>query len=314
MNNTIAAQDARQTETGMLLMGCAMLIVPGIDAVAKLLSASVAPAQVAWGRFLFQAVILATIMLVSRRRLATRRPAVHAVRGALVATAVMLIFWALAYLPLANTIAIFFVEPLFLTLLSALFLREAIGRRRVAALVVGFAGALIVIRPSWSAFGWPALLPLVSAALYAAYLAMTRHAVGREHPFTVQLWADIFATITLSAAMAAGYGVHLSALAPRWPDTLTWLEFAAMGAVAISGHMLMSLAFHRAPANILAPFRYLEIISATLLGWLLFGHFPDAVTWAGTAMIVGAGVDVFLSQRRSGRRAPSSEEAQPPIQ
>ena len=143
----------------MVLMLAAMLILPGIDAIAKWLSGSISSGQVAWSRFFFQTLLMLPLFLRTRGAIMTQALPLHALRGALIALATLLFFSALKYLPLADAISIFFVEPLILTLLSALFLGESVGWRRLAAVATGFAGALIVIRPSFSALGAPALLP-----------------------------------------------------------------------------------------------------------------------------------------------------------
>jgi drug/metabolite transporter (DMT)-like permease len=285
-------------ELGMGLMALAMMIVPGIDAIAKLLSATVAPGQVAWGRFVFQTLLLLPLMVAMQRPLGTRQPGIHAARGALLAMAVGLLFWSLQYLPIANAIAIFFVEPLILTLFSAFFLGEPIGRRRLAAVCVGLAGALVVIRPNWAAFGWASVLPLGTAICFAGYLTLTRHAAADEDPLVMQLWAGVFAALVLSIALAAGAGGGIPVLAAAWPGLGAWGLFLAMGLLSAIGHVLIGHAFRLAPAGILAPFQYLEILSATVVGLLVFGDFPDPVTWLGTGIIVGAGLYVFLLERR----------------
>ena len=203
---------------------------------------------------------------------------------------------------MANAIAIFFVEPLVLTLFSAWFLGERVGRRRLAAVVVGFMGALVVIRPNWAAFGWPALLPLGTAVCFAGYLTLTRRSAVAEEPLAMQLWAGIFAALALSVAVLAGEGFAIAVLDPAWPDAREWALLVGLGLVSAVGHVIIAFAFRHAPAGILAPFQYLEIISATILGFLLFGDFPDTLTWAGTAVIVGSGLYVFLLER--GPAAP----------
>ena len=299
---TIAAtgQDA---EKGMLIMAVAMLLVPGMDAIAKALSATVPPGQVAWSRFFFQIVFMLPVLLVVRGGV----PGVplqlvpQALRGALMGTAALCFFWALKHLPLADAIAIFFVEPLILTLFSALFLGEPIGWRRVSAAVVGFAGALIVIRPTWEIFGWSALLPLGAATCFAGYLTLTRYLAPRHSAVGMQVWAGVFGTLVLSVALAAGALFDLPVIDPVWPTAGEWGLLVALGALGSLAHMMVVFAFRYAAAGVLAPFQYLEIISATLLGLLIFGDFPDATTWLGTAVIVGAGLYVFHRERRLAR-------------
>jgi len=267
-----------EVETGMALMAVTMLMVPGLQTCAIL-----------------------PLMLATGRSIRTMQPAVHAARGVLIAAALLLIIWALKYLPLANAIAIFFVEPLILTLMSAAFLGERIGIRRLAAVAVGLAGALIVIRPNWEAYGWAAILPLGTALCFAGYLTLTRHAAADEEPLMMQLWAGFFAALALSAVITLGEGFQVAVIDPVWPGNGDWAWLIALGALSAFTHVMLAFAFRYAAAGILAPFQYLEIISATLLGLIFFGDFPDALTWAGTALIIGSGLYVFLRERRLAR-------------
>ncbi len=291
-------------ETGMALMAVAMLLVPGLDAIAKTLTATLAPAQIAWGRFLFQSLTILPVLWLTGRTIRTSRPLLHGARGLLLAGAQLLLIWAFQYLPLANAIAIFFVEPLILTLLSALFLGERLGPRRLAAVVVGLVGALIVIRPNWEVFGWTAVLPLGAAACFAGYLALTRHSGDAEHPLAIQLWAGVAATLGLTVIIGLGNGTGIGPIDPVLPGPSEWALLVGLGAFSATTHVMVAFAFRFAEAGILAPFQYLEIISATLLGLLFFGDFPDAMTWAGTALIVAAGLYVFLRERRQPAEAP----------
>ncbi|MFW5969578.1 MAG: DMT family transporter [Halofilum sp. (in: g-proteobacteria)] len=290
-------------ETGMALMATAMLLVPGLDAIAKTLTATLAPAQIAWGRFLFQTLAILPVLWLSGRAIRTSRPLLHGARGLLLAGALLLIIWAFQYLPLANAIAIFFVEPLILTLLSAAFLGERIGPRRLVAVVVGLIGALIVIRPNWALFGWAAVLPLGAAVCFAGYLALTRHSGDAEHPLAMQLWAGAAATLGLTVVIGLGDGTGVGPIDPVLPEPHEWALLVGLGAFSATTHVMLAFAFRFAEAGILAPFQYLEIISATLLGLLLFGDFPDAMTWLGTALIVAAGLYVYLRERRQPAEA-----------
>ncbi|RDD62521.1 DMT family transporter [Ferruginivarius sediminum] len=294
-----------QVEVGMLLMAAAMLAVPGNDAIAKLLSASLAPGMVAWGRFVFQTTMLLPVAVVTRRRLGGQRLGLHAARGLLLAGAILTIFWALKYLPIANAIAIFFVEPLILTLMSAALLGEPIGWRRISAVGVGLLGAMIVIRPSWEAFGWAAILPLGTAFCFAGYLTLTRHMAGEDDPVVMQVWTGVFSTIILTVALLAGSAVGIPVLTATWPSAGQWAGLVVLGSLAGTTHVVLALAFRRAPAGVLAPFQYLEIISATLLGYLIFGDFPDALTFLGTGIIIASGLYVFHRERTLARRAPA---------
>ncbi|ANK83295.1 MAG: hypothetical protein TEF_05515 [Rhizobiales bacterium NRL2] len=288
------------TETGMLLMALAMLTLPCIDAIAKHTGERLPAAEIALARFVMQSLIL--LPLASRADLLRALPVwpAHAARGVLIAGATILFFTALQSLPIADAIAIFFVEPLLLTLLSAVLLGEKVGWRRLTAVAVGFGGALLIIRPSFEAVGWPALLPVGAAGCFAFYLVLTRKLARSGDAVTMQLTAGISGAATAGAALLYGAfsGFMPAVFIPVLPD---WTEFAwlaLLGCVATGGHILVVHAFRRADAGILAPFQYLEIISATALGLAIFGDFPDAVTWAGIAVIVGSGLYVFHRERK----------------
>lgn len=299
--NAAGGRRRSEVETGMLLMAATMLVVPGMDAIAKLLTDTLSPGQIALGRFAFQTACLLPLVLMTSRAVRSRQPVIQALRGVLMATALLLLFWSLKYLPLANAIAIFFVEPLILTLISAAFLKEALGARRLLAVLVGLGGALVVIRPNWQAFGWAAALPLGTALCFATYLALTRHVARDEDPLIMQLWAGMFAALALAAATLGGHMAGLGVLVLSMPPAPDWALLALLGAMSAGGHLALVLAFRMTPAGILAPFQYLEIVGATVLGLVLFGDFPDAVTWLGTAIIVGAGLYVFLHERQLAR-------------
>ncbi|MEZ5930410.1 MAG: DMT family transporter [Alphaproteobacteria bacterium] len=285
----------------MLMMAAGVVAIPGIDAIAKHLSASLAPGQIAASRFLFQLLFLLPVVMLAGRPLLSRHVGLNALRGTLIGGATLLFFWALHYLPLADSIAIFFVEPLILTLIAALFLREQVGWRRLSAIVAGFAGALLVIQPSFQNVGPPAFLPLGAALCFATYLALTRRVAVVEDVLTMQLWAGIFGLLALGAALIAGEAASVPVLDPSWPAADEWLLLAALGAIATSGHLLIVGAFRRASPSILAPFQYLEILGATLLGVLIFDDFPSVATWAGIVIIVASGLYVFHRERRLAR-------------
>jgi len=285
-------------EMGMLMMAAGVIMIPGIDAIAKHLSATLAPGQIAASRFLFQLIFLLPLVLIMGKRLMSRHPVLNAIRGVLIGGATLCFFWGLKYLPLADAIAIFFVEPLLLTLISALFLREKVGWRRLSAIVVGFIGALLVIRPSFQTVGLPALLPLAAACCFAVYLALTGKIGDADDVLTMQLWAGLFGGLTLAFALLLGEVASIGVLDPTWPSTIEWLMLALLGAIATSGHLLIVGAFRRASPSILAPFQYLEILGATLLGVIIFGDFPGPITWLGIAIIVISGLYVFHRESR----------------
>ena len=311
MSKPTAAQGATwmpapdRVGSGMALMIAAMLAAPGIDALAKLATAEATPPQIGLARFVVQTALLAPLMLLGGRLVlpTAAELGLHAARGALMGAATVLFFTALTRMAVADAIAIFFVEPMILTLLSALILREQVGWRRYAACLVGFGGALLIIQPKFDDFGWLAAAPVGAAFCFALYLILTRRAAQRAHPIAIQFWAGLFGALTVGGAIAAGglAGSTTFRLAPVSDATL-WLLFG-VGACATVAHLAIVAAFARAPASVLAPFQYLEILSATALGYLIFGDFPDALTWVGIAIITGSGLVIVHRERLAEKRA-----------
>ena len=287
-----------QVQTAMIMMFVAMLMLPGIDAIAKWMSDTVAAGQVAWARFMVQSVLMFPLVLGIRGKPFASGVWVHVARGFMIALATLLFFAALKYLPVADAIAIFFVEPLMVTLLAAVFLKEKVGWRRLSAISVGFIGALLIIRPNFEQFGWPAALPLGTAASFAIYILLTRSISQREDPATMQFYAGLFGGAIMTVVLAVGTLWRIPVLTAVWPSNTEWLLLVGLGAIATAGHLLVVHAFKRASVSVLAPFQYIEIISATALGFIFFGDFPDILTLCGVAIIISSGMYVFYRERK----------------
>ena len=286
------------TARAMLMMIIAMLMLPGIDAIAKWLSGSVSPGQVTWSRFFFQIIIMFPLLLKTRGPWLTPALALHAARGSLIAFATLFFFSGLAYLPMADAIAIFFIEPLLVTLLSALFFGEAIHWRRISAISLGFVGALIIIRPTFAQVGYAALYPVGAAFCFSFYIVLTRKLVRHEDPIRLQFFAGVFGCLVMSIALGYGTSVDIEILAAAWPSTNHWLLLGGLGLIATGCHLLVTYAYRLASIGVLAPFQYVEIIGATVLGLVIFNEFPDAITWVGVSIIVGSGMYVFHREAR----------------
>ncbi|WP_420962053.1 DMT family transporter [Brucella sp. IR073] len=288
---------------GMIVMASAMLFLPLLDAIGKWLSTmdSVPPATVSFSRFFIQALLTVAILLAMGgwRGLATRNLGGNLIRGALMGVGSLCFFTAVKYMPLADAIAIFFVEPLLLTLSSAVVLKEQVGWRRLTAVAVGFIGTLIVVQPSFEIFGWVSLLPLGTATCFATYLTMNRKYGVSDSPMVMQFYAGAGGVLFTAPVILIGelighpdMGFGLATL------PLSWGLLAAMGVIATIGHLLVVQAFRLAPASMLAPFQYLEIVMAVLVGLLVFGEFPTPSKWLGILIIAGSGIYVFMRERR----------------
>jgi drug/metabolite transporter (DMT)-like permease len=305
MSFAAPATTATEARLGMLLMISAMLIAPGLDVFAKLLLERLSPAQVGAGRFLAQTLVLLPLLFLMRQ--ATRPTRGHAAAGLFLGLALLCINLALREMPVANVIAIFFVEPLILTLLAALVLGERLGWRRLTAVAVGLVGAMVVLRPNLAAYGWAAIWPVATAVLFACYMLVTRVMTVAGGRIALQFWTGVFAMLVLGLGTAIGALAMPGSAPVLMPTERELALFLAMGALAAFAHQLIVLALARVEAGVVAPFQYLEIVSATTLGWLVFGDFPDAMTWAGTAIIVSAGLYVYHRESRVARQAPPLE-------
>ena len=280
----------------------AMAVVPFMDGIAKYLSRDYPVLQIVWARYFFHFLALCPVLLL-RYPLKALRPArsgLQVLRGALLLFSTVLFFAAIATIPLADAIALVFISPLVVTALSPFLLGEQVGIHRYAAVFLGLAGALIVIRPGQGAFEFAALFAVGAGIVYAFYSILTRKLSGT---------APALVTLGYTAVVGA---VFVSLVVPfvwRSPDATAWLLMAAMGIIAAVGHFFVIKAFELAPASFLAPFGYSEIVTTTIIGYSVFGDFPDAVTWLGIAVIIASGV--YITWREKIRLRKVTPESLP---
>lgn len=287
----------------MVLMIVAMLMLPIMDGIAKILTLTygVTAGQTTFGRFAVQATLLAPIIIALHgfRALVPQQIALNLLRGAIMSTAVMIFFAALRYMPVADALAVFFTEPFILTILAVIVLKEKVGMRRRVAVVVGFAGAMLIVQPSYAVFGPVSLMPIATAFLFACYLILTRMMAAQDNPLTMQFVSGLggvgWLAIVITLATWAGVENFSSPEIPEFG--IRWALIFAIGALATVGHLMVVYAFRLASASILAPFQYLEIVTGTILGYWLFGDFPDAWKWLGICIIVASGIYLFMRER-----------------
>lgn len=291
---------------GMAIMATCMVILPVMDAIAKYMATfeAMSPGQVTFYRFFFQLVcILPLAVFTGAAIFRPKRPWMNLLRGVLHAAASLMFFAAVKYMPLADVFAIYFVEPFMLTMMSAIFLREKVGWRRWLAIVVGFGGAMIVIQPSYAIFGWTALLPVACAFLFTLYLFLNRAIGEADSPLVMQTMAGVGGTLFMAAALVIGDSAGAEDFWPSLPAS--WLGLVLLmllGSISGYMHLLVVRAFRLAPLSLLAPFQYFEIISATVLGYALFGDFPTASKWLGIAIIVASGLFIIWRERSKSKQ------------
>lgn len=275
---------ARSRRIGIGLVTVTTLCFATLDASAKWLIQSLPVLQVVWLRFLFHAMLMSALLAPTygRELWRVRNPRLQLLRSAMLASMTALNFWALQYLQLAETGAIQFSVPLLIALLSAWWLGEHLDWRRWLAILLGFAGVLLVIRPGSQAFHPAILLSVLNALLYAVFNMLTRRLAATESPAATQLMSALGATIVLTPFALAQWQT------PASPQI--WLVLAGCGLFGGFGHFLVAQAHRYASAATLGPFLYQQIVYMTLWGWLLFGQMPDALVLVGAAIVVGSGL------------------------
>ena len=267
-----------------------------VDTIAKLLLREAYPVlQVVWARYTFQVVAMLVLLgprLGWRGLVATKHPGAHVVRGVVLTASSLLFFSALAHITLAAAASIAFLAPILVTAAAAIFLHERVRPATWFALAAGLGGVVLIVRPGSSVFTWWALLPLGSACCFASYQLLTRRLAGRDSAYTALFFPGVIGMIVMTPFAAA------TAMIPD--SALHALGFVAVGVLGGVGHYILIKAFERAPASTLAPFSYTQIASVLVLGWFVFGEFPDALALAGTGVIVLSGLFLAWRQRRPG--------------
>ena len=222
----------------------------------------------------------------------------NVVRGALIATSSTMFFAAIKFMPLADAIAIFFIEPFILTILSAVIDKEHVGWRRRMAVATGFVGVIIVVQPSWDVFGPISLIPALGGTLFAVYVLLNRRLSAYDTPLTMQFTAGVTAFAVLTVVLGVGWLFGVPELMPSPVGTSEIALLLLMGVFGTSGHLMFVHAGRLAPSSLIAPMQYVEIVFAALLGYLVFGDFPSLTKWFGIAIIVGSGAYVFFRESR----------------
>ena len=283
---------ARNRQLGIAMVSVTTLCFAALDTSAKWLVLALPVFQVVWLRFVTH-TLLAMLVLTPRYGWALYRPKLvklQLLRALMQAVMTALNFWALQYLQLDVTGAIQFSVPILIAVISARLLGERIDARRWVAILVGFAGVLLIVRP-WSQGFHPAIvLSLANAVLYALFNMLTRRMAATELPATTQLWSAGAAALLLMP-----FGLM------QWTplqDMLTWILVLSMGFFGSLGHLMVTQAHRYASAAVLGPFLYQQIIYMTLFGWLVFGHVPDAAVVGGAAVVVASGLYLLYREFR----------------
>jgi drug/metabolite transporter (DMT)-like permease len=262
-----------------------------LDATAKYLMASFGFGLLVFARYAFSLLFVALWVWQQggAALLVTGHPGLQVVRGLLLVVATATNFVAVGYLQLAQTSSISFSNPLWVCALSPLLLGERVGPRRWIAVAIGFIGVLIIIRPGTVDFHWAMLLALTSALCTALYQIATRKVGADDRALTSLFYGSLVGTVAAVPLAPVGWAV---------PDLGQWVLLALMGFYATSGHYMLTQAHRLAPAPVLAPFLYTQIVWMTLIGFVVFGDVPDAMTLLGGSAVVASGLYVFYREQR----------------
>ncbi len=287
------ADSARNRLTGIGLISITYVFFTLLDGSAKWLVQTVPVLVVVWLRFLTHTLIASALLFPLRGTalVRTRHLRWHLARGLMFVAMTGINFWALQYLQLTVTASIFFMAPILVALLSAPLLGEKLDAKRWVAILIGFAGVLVIVRPGSEAFHPAMLLSLVNAVLYAFFNMMTRKLAAYDPPETIQFLPAVVASVVLAPfALAAWESPH------GWFE---WLLLCLMGVFGGTGHYLLAMAHRYAPASTLAPFLYQQILYMAIFGYLVFGSVPDAAVWIGAAIVIASGLYLFSRERRA---------------
>jgi drug/metabolite transporter (DMT)-like permease len=267
----------------------AMVVFSSQDTLSKILVVDYSPFQIAWCRYAINLLILIPFLLRSRGKvLVSRLPWIQLARGFAVAGSAVVFMAGLGRMPIADATAIQFISPLLITAFSIPFLGERVGPSRWIAVIVGFIGIVIIVRPGSDAFQLGALLPLFSAVLWAIGMVLTRRIKNAESALT---------TLGISTLVAIAV---LTAILPFVWSPLTVraaLLLLAMGLISILGQYLMILGYSRRPASVLAPLSYTQMVWSTISGLVIFGAIPGLSTWIGGAIVVASGLYVLRREQ-----------------
>ncbi len=281
-----------RTLAGVLLMVAAVTCFTCLDATAKWTSQTLPPIAVVAVRYLSAIVFITALCRPWRNPglLRTRSPRLQVVRGLSLVLSTVCSFTSLHYLPLGQTTAITFAAPLIVAALAGPLLGEWPGPHRVGAIIAGFLGVLVVVRPGASMH--PAVfVALVTALSNAGYALLTRRLAGRDRPQTTLFYSGVVGAVVVAPVLPFVWEL------PPAMEEVVWLAMLAMGALATLGHYLMILSYERAQASMLAPFTYAQLVGATIIGWAVFGDVPDRWTLIGGAIVGGSGLYLLWRER-----------------
>jgi drug/metabolite transporter (DMT)-like permease len=263
-----------------------------LDTMSKYLVVYYPASSLVWIRYVLQTVVMAAIFLprMGMRLLRTTSPGVQFVRGLMLVLSSVVFVIALNHMQIAEVASIVFLAPIIVALAGGPLLGERVSTRTWMALAGGFTGVLLIIRPGGNAFTLWALLPLGCAFFFAGYQILTRKLAGHDDPITTLFYPGLIACLVVPPVFPGAFDI------PTVPLHLAMIS--AIGILGAVGHFLLIRAHGHAPATLLAPFGYTQLLVVLTLGWLVFDQLPDGIALTGIALIAGSGLGLVIASRR----------------
>ena len=300
MNPTVSS--SRAALAGIALMIAGIFLFAVNDALGKWLMATYTVGQVLLIRSLAAMALLAPFIWRDRQTFAEApRWGLQIVRAVLATIEVACFYWAVAYLPLADVMAYYLAGPIFVTAIAGTMLGEQVGWRRWSAVVAGFVGVVVCLRPGVAAFTWPALIALIGSFTFSLSMVSTRFL--RDTSQTV--------LVTTQTVAALVFGIVVAPVAWVSPTGSDLALLALLGMVAMVAHVCVNRSLTVAPASVVVPYQYTTIVWAVLFGYLVFNDVPDVWMLAGGTIIIGAGLVIFLREQQLVRRERAFSEPPP---
>jgi drug/metabolite transporter (DMT)-like permease len=287
----VPVESERRRLIGIALMCAALICFSCLDATAKWLNRSVDPLLIVWWRYIASVFLVSLVINPWSRPgvLRTRRPWIQIARSLLLFLSTAFNFVALQYLQLAETTSIMFSTPLIVALLAGPLLGEWVGPRRLVAIGVGFAGVLVVTRPGLGTMHPAALLSVAGAIAYALYGITTRMLAGHDSSQTTMVYSGLAGVVLMAPVLPFIW----TSPGSSW----IWALLAGTGLFGAVGHWFLILAHARAPAAVLSPFIYSQIVWMVALGYVVFGDWPSPWTLAGASIVIASGLYLLYRER-----------------